>query len=124
MFLARAIAQEAAVVVLDEPFTAIDTMTESLLWRVLAEMAQAGKLVIVVHHNLDAVAERFDDVAILSGRLIACGSVESTLTERNIAIAYRRPLRGAESGAGPGAESGVESAAESGTPPRAVEARR
>ena len=56
---------------------------------------------IVVHHDLDAVAERFDDVAILSGRLVACGSVESTLTERNIAIAYRRPLRAAESEALP-----------------------
>ena len=43
--------------------------------------------------------ERFDDVAILSGRLVACGSVESTLTERNIAIAYRRPRSGGESGA-------------------------
>ena len=107
VFLARAIAQEAAVVVLDEPFTAIDAVTESLLWRVLGEMARAGKLVIVVHHDLDAVAERFDDVAILSGRLVACGSVESTLTERNIAIAYRRPPGGGESG----------------TLPRAVEAR-
>ena len=94
VFLARAIAQEAAVVVLDEPFTAIDTVTEALLWRVLGEMARAGKLVIVVHHDLEAVAERFDDVAILAGRLIAYGSVESTLTERNIAIAYRRPPRG------------------------------
>ena len=101
VFLARAIAQEAAVVVLDEPFAAIDAVTESLLWRVLGEMARAGKLVIVVHHDLDAVAERFDDVAILSGRLVACGSVESTLTERNIAIAYRRPLGGGESGALP-----------------------
>ena len=101
VFLARAIAQEAAVVVLDEPFTAIDAVTESLLWRVLGEMARAGKLVIVVHHDLDAVAERFDDVAILSGRLVACGSVESTLTERNIAIAYRRLPRAAESGALP-----------------------
>ena len=107
VFLARAIAQEAAVVVLDEPFTAIDAVTESLLWRVLGEMARAGKLVIVVHHDLVAVRRRFDDVAILSGRMIACGSVPSTLTERNIAIAYRRspqeveeaaPLRAQEGG--------------------------
>ena len=90
VFLARAIAQEAAVVVLDEPFTAIDAVTESLLWRILEEMARAGKLVIVVHHDLSAVRQRFDDVAILSGRMIACGSVESAFTERNIAIAYRR----------------------------------
>ena len=105
VFLARAIAQEAAVVMLDEPFAAIDAVTESLLWRVLAEMAQAGKLVIVVHHDLDAVAERFDDVAILSGRLIACGSVASTLTERNIAIAYRRSSPAGESGVPPRAAS-------------------
>ena len=110
VFLARAIAQEAAVVVLDEPFAAVDAVTESLLWRVLGEMARAGKLVLVVHHDLDAVAERFDDVAILSGRLVACGSVKSTLTERNIAIAYRR------SPAGACAEFG------SGAPPHAVEA--
>ena len=98
VFLARAIAQEAAVVVLDEPFTAVDAVTESLLWRVLGEMARTGKLVIVVHHDLDTVAERFDDVAILSGRLVACGSVASTLTEHNLAIAYRRPPRGTEPG--------------------------
>ena len=91
VFLARAIAQEAAVVVLDEPFTAIDAVTESLLWQILGEIVQAGKLVIVVHHDLAAVAERFDDVAILSGRMIACGSVAAVFTERNIAAAYRRP---------------------------------
>lgn len=97
VFLARAIAQEASVVVLDEPFTAIDAVTESLLWRVLEEMARAGKLVAVVHHDLSVVRQRFDDVAILSGRMIACGSVESAFTERNIAIAYRRsPLETAE----------------------------
>ena len=101
VFLARAIAQEAAVVVLDEPFAAIDAVTESLLWRVLEEMAQAGKLVIVVHHDLSAVHRRFDDVAILSGRMIACGSVESAFTERNIAIAYRRSPHEMEEGALP-----------------------
>ena len=101
VFLARAIAQEAAVVVLDEPFTAIDAVTESLLWRVLEEMARAGTLVIVVHHALSAVRQRFDDVAILSGRMIACGSVESALTERNIAIAYRRSPHEMEEGALP-----------------------
>ena len=101
VFLARAIAQEAAVVVLDEPFTAVDAVTESLLWRVLEEMARAGKLVIVVHHDLSAVRRRFDDVAILSGRMIACGSVESTFTERNIAIAYRRSPHEVEEGARP-----------------------
>lgn len=99
VFLARAIAQEAAVVVLDEPFAAVDAVTESLLWRVLEEMAQADKLVIVVHHDLAAVRQRFDDVAILSGRMIACGSVESAFTERNIAIAYRRTPREAGEGA-------------------------
>ena len=96
VFLARAIAQGADVVVLDEPFTAIDAVTESLLWQVLEEMARAGTLVIVVHHDLSAVGERFDDVAILSGRMIACGSVESAFTERNIALAYRRSPREAE----------------------------
>ena len=101
VFLARAIAQEAAVVVLDEPFTAIDAVTESLLWQILGEMARAGKLVIVVHHDLAAVAERFDDVAILSGRLIACGSVATVLTERNIAVAFRRPRHEAEAAGGP-----------------------
>ncbi len=96
VFLARALAQEAAVVVFDEPFTAIDTLTEALLWRVLGEMAEAGKLVIVVHHDLAAVRRRFDDVAVLSGRMIACGSVASALTERNVSIAYRRPHHEAE----------------------------
>ena len=99
VFLARAIAQEAAVVVLDEPFAAIDAVTESFLWKVLREMAQAERLVIVVHHDLAALRERFDDIAILSGRMIACGSVESALTERNIAIAYRRTPREADEGA-------------------------
>jgi len=99
VFLARAIAQEADVVVLDEPFTAIDAVTEALLWRLLGGMARAGKLVIVVHHDLSAVRQRFDDVAILAGRMVACGSVESVFTERNIATAYRRPRPESEAGA-------------------------
>ena len=99
VFLARAIAQEAAVVVLDEPFTAVDAVTESLLWRLLGDMAWEGKLVIVVHHDLAAVARRFDDVAILSGRMVACGNVESVLTDRNIAVAYRRSPHRTEQGA-------------------------
>ena len=106
VFIARAIAQEAAVVVLDEPFTAIDAVTESLLWRVLEEMARAGKVVIVVHHDLAAVREHFDDVAILSGRMIACGSVPNALTERNVAVAYRRSPQEVEKSASPRARAG------------------
>lgn len=79
-FLARAIAQEAHVLLLDEPFTGLDRNASILLGDLLAKLAGEGRLVIASHHHLDSTARLFDEVLVLKTRQVAFGSVESTLT--------------------------------------------
>lgn len=90
IFLARALAQDADLYLLDEPFAGIDVATEELLTTELRELTQAGKTVVAVHHDLDDVAARFDDVLILNGELIASGPTKEVLTPETIARAFRR----------------------------------
>ncbi|HEX2525593.1 MAG TPA: ABC transporter ATP-binding protein, partial [Geminicoccus sp.] len=64
VFVARALAQQAEVVLLDEPFAGIDATTEAILFRVLRDLADQGRLVLVVHHDLASVARHFDEVVL------------------------------------------------------------
>lgn len=88
VFLARALAQQAEVYFLDEPFAGVDAATEESLIGILQRLRGEGKTLIVVHHDLDTVAERFDDVAILNVRLVAAGPVAQTFTSDNLQAAY------------------------------------
>jgi manganese/zinc/iron transport system ATP- binding protein len=91
VFLARALAQEADLYLLDEPFAGVDVATEEILTHELRQLALAGKTVVAVHHDLEDVADRFDDVVILNRELIASGRARETLTEETIARAFRQP---------------------------------
>jgi manganese/zinc/iron transport system ATP- binding protein len=93
IFLARALAQDADLYLLDEPFAGIDVATEDLLTQQLRDLTSAGKTVVAVHHDLDDVAERFDDVLVLNKERIASGSCKEALTPEIIAKAYRLPER-------------------------------
>src|SRR5690606_20813452 len=66
-FLARALAQQAHVVLLDEPFTGLDKPTQDNLKQLLIELRQQGKLIIASHHDLASVPELFDQVVFLNG---------------------------------------------------------
>lgn len=87
-FLARALAQEAHVVLLDEPFTGLDQPNARNLKETLRRLRDAGKLIIASHHDLASVPELFDRVVLLNGELIASGPVGAAFTQENIDRAY------------------------------------
>ncbi|OWA34833.1 manganese ABC transporter ATP-binding protein [Saccharibacillus sp. O16] len=80
VFLARALAQEADLYFMDEPFAGVDAATEKAIIALLSELKRAGKTVLVVHHDLSTVEEYFDHVLLLNKKLIAAGPVETTFT--------------------------------------------
>jgi ABC-type Mn2+/Zn2+ transport system ATPase subunit len=90
--IARALAQEADLFLLDEPFVGVDAVTEAKIIEILREEAQRGKTVLIVHHDLSTVEEYFDEVVLLNQHLIASGSVERTFTEDNLARCYGAQL--------------------------------
>jgi len=87
-FLARALAQEAHVVLLDEPFTGLDKPTQDSLKRLLRVLRDRGKLVLASHHDLANVSELFDRVILINGELIAEGPAAETLTPDNLTRTY------------------------------------
>lgn len=88
VFLARALAQEADLYFMDEPFAAVDAGTERAIVDVLRDLRSAGKTVLVVHHDLQTVAEYFDEVILLNMRVVAVGPVERAFTRENLHKTY------------------------------------
>ena len=88
VFLARALAEEAKVYFLDEPFSGVDAATEQAIVTLLQALRSAGKTVFVVHHDLQTVREYFDYVILLNMRLVACGPVDETFTNENLQKTY------------------------------------
>ena len=88
-FLARSLAQEAHVFLLDEPFTGLDKTAQDLLAQAIRKLVAAGNLVIASHHDLKSVPELFDQVIFLNGELIAFGDTGEAFNEENIARTYR-----------------------------------
>lgn len=87
-FLARALVQDAQMYFMDEPFAAVDAVTERAIVALLHTLRARGKTVIVVHHDLQTVPEYFDWVALLNIEVIASGSVAETFTDENLQRAY------------------------------------
>jgi manganese/zinc/iron transport system ATP- binding protein len=88
VFLARALAQEADLYLMDEPFAGVDAATERAIVAVLRELKEAGRTAMVVHHDLQTVQEYFDEVVLLNMRLIATGPVGDVFTEDNLRATY------------------------------------
>jgi len=88
VFLARALAQEADVYFMDEPFQGVDATTERAIVEILKELRERGKTVVVVHHDLQTVPEYFDWVTLLNVRRIASGPVDDVFTDENLRLAY------------------------------------
>jgi manganese/zinc/iron transport system ATP- binding protein len=80
VFLARALAQQADLYFMDEPFAGVDAATEKTIIKLLREMSERGNTVVVVHHDLQSVPQYFDWVIMLNMRLIASGPTENTFT--------------------------------------------
>ena len=88
VFLARALCQGAGILMPDEPFVGVDVTTEEKIIGILRKLADEGKTLLVVHHDLSSVRSYFDKVILINQRLIACGDTETTFTDENIAKAY------------------------------------
>jgi manganese/zinc/iron transport system ATP- binding protein len=88
VFLARALAQDAKVYFMDEPFVGVDAATEKAIITLLDELKKQGKTVLVVHHDLQTVQEYFDWVFLLNMRKIAIGPTEEVFTFDNLQTTY------------------------------------
>ena len=88
VFLARALAQNAEIYLLDEPFAGVDAATEKAIIKVLKSLREEGKTVIAVHHDLATVPEYFDHVFLINTTRVAEGPVDRAFTSENLQIAY------------------------------------
>lgn len=88
VFIARSLAQQADIYLMDEPFVGVDAATEDSILSLLAEMRKNGKTVIIIHHDLQTAQSYFDWIVLLNTRLVACGLVKEVLTEKNLHEAY------------------------------------
>lgn len=88
VFLARALVQQARLLVLDEPFAGVDAATERTIVEVLRGLREEGKTVIAVHHDLSTVAEYFDHALLMNVVRIAEGPVAHVFTEANLRATY------------------------------------
>jgi len=88
VFLARALAQEAELYFMDEPFAGVDATTEKAIVALLRTLRENGKTVICVHHDLQTVPEYFDWVTLLNMRLVAAGPISEVFTPDNLHKTY------------------------------------
>lgn len=88
VFLARALAQDAQLYLMDEPFVGVDALTERAIVGLLQQLRDQGKTVVCVHHDLDSAPDYFDWAALLNVRLIAAGPFEAVFTPENLQRTY------------------------------------
>lgn len=88
VFLARALAQDADVYFMDEPFAGVDAATEEAIVQLLREMRDRGKTVFVVHHDLSTADDYFEMMVLLNMRLVAAGPTEEVFTAEELQKTY------------------------------------
>lgn len=88
VFLARALAQESDLYLMDEPFAGVDAATEKAIITILTELKQRGKTLLIVHHDLPTAREYFDHLLMLNMRLIAFGRTAEVFTADNLHTTY------------------------------------
>ena len=93
VFLARALAQDGRVILLDEPFTGVDVGTEDQIIALLRELRDEGRVMLVSTHNLGSVPEFCDRVVLVKGTVLAHGPTETTFTRENLERAFGGVLR-------------------------------
>ena len=88
VFLARAIAQQADLLLFDEPFNNIDHQTEAIIFNIFAELKQQNKTLLVISHDLGLTLNNYDRFLLLNQNIIATGSKQEVLTQENLQRAY------------------------------------
>jgi manganese/iron transport system ATP-binding protein len=93
VFLARALAQEGQVILLDEPFTGVDVKTEDAIVALMRELRSEGRLMLVSTHNLGSVPDYCDRVVMLLNTVLAAGPTAEVFTQANLERAFGGTLR-------------------------------
>ncbi len=93
VFLARALAQDGQVILLDEPFTGVDVQTEEQIVALLRELRDEGRVMLVSTHNLGSVPEFCDRTVLVKGTVLCHGPTETTFTRENLEKAFGGVLR-------------------------------
>ncbi|MFY9209986.1 MAG: manganese/iron ABC transporter ATP-binding protein [Aestuariivita sp.] len=93
VFLARALAQDGQVILLDEPFTGVDVKTEDQIVQLLRDLRDEGRVMLVSTHNLGSVPEFCDRTVLVKGTVLAYGLTEDTFTRENLETAFGGVLR-------------------------------
>lgn len=93
IFLARALAQESRIILLDEPFTGVDVKTETAIVDLLRDLRTRGHLMLVSTHNLGSVPDFCDQVVLINRVLLAAGPTRETFTQANLEKAFGGVLR-------------------------------
>lgn len=93
VFLARALAQEGQVILLDEPFTGVDVKTEDAIVALLRDLRDEGRVILVSTHNLGSVPEFCDRTILVKQTVLAYGLTEQTFTRENLELAFGGVLR-------------------------------
>ena len=88
VFLARALCQESDIYFMDEPFAGVDAATEKAMIRLMKELTEKGKTIVIVHHDLQSVESYFDHLILLNLRLVAAGSTQEVFTNKNLEETY------------------------------------
>ena len=88
VFLARSLAQQAEVFFFDEPFVGVDQKTENIIFNIFHQLANEGKIVVVVNHDLGESITNFDELILLNKELIAAGNRQQVLKDENLQRAY------------------------------------
>lgn len=92
VFLARSLAQEADLYIMDEPFAGVDASTEKAVINLLQDLKAQGKTMLVVHHDLQTARDYFDHLILVNSRLVASGPIEQVFTEENLNTTYSGKL--------------------------------
>jgi len=93
VFLARALAQDARIILLDEPFTGVDVKTEDAIIQLLRALRDEGRVMLVSTHNLGSVPEFCDRTVLVKGTVLAYGTTQETFTQANLEKTFGGVLR-------------------------------
>lgn len=93
VFLARALAQESRIILLDEPFTGVDVKTEKAIMALLDELKAEGRLILISTHNLGTIPEFCDRVVMINRTVLAAGTTRETFTQHNLERVFGGVLR-------------------------------
>ncbi|NEP82620.1 MAG: metal ABC transporter ATP-binding protein [Okeania sp. SIO3B3] len=92
VFLARALAKEAELLILDEPFTGVDKKTESIMFDIFYELKAQAKILLIISHDLSETLDNYDQLLLLNKHVVAKGPRHEVMTQDNLVTAYEGPV--------------------------------